>query len=93
MRAAVPVECIFPLITVDGIEEAFTNLPMQDQMTSTSFWQPTPSRFWGIGDSGIGGIEVSIGKLAIYTAAGGIDPTSSYTGDAGCGDESPSSAE
>jgi malate dehydrogenase (oxaloacetate-decarboxylating) len=28
----------------------------------------------GIGDWGIGGIEVSIGKLAIYTAAGGIDP-------------------
>src|SRR6202021_1246431 len=29
----------------------------------------------GIGDWGIGGIEVSIGKLAIYTAAGGINPT------------------
>lgn len=28
----------------------------------------------GIGDWGIGGIEVSIGKLAIFTAAGGIDP-------------------
>jgi malate dehydrogenase (oxaloacetate-decarboxylating) len=28
----------------------------------------------GLGDWGIGGIEVSIGKLAIYTAAGGIDP-------------------
>jgi malate dehydrogenase (oxaloacetate-decarboxylating) len=28
----------------------------------------------GIGDWGVGGIEVSIGKLAIYTAAGGIDP-------------------
>ena len=29
----------------------------------------------GLGDWGIGGIEVAIGKLAIYTAAGGIDPT------------------
>jgi malate dehydrogenase (oxaloacetate-decarboxylating) len=29
----------------------------------------------GIGDWGVGGIEVSIGKLAIYTAAGGIDPS------------------
>jgi malate dehydrogenase (oxaloacetate-decarboxylating) len=28
----------------------------------------------GIGDWGVGGIEVSIGKLAVYTAAGGIDP-------------------
>src|SRR5258706_42564 len=31
-------------------------------------------RVLGIGDWGVGGIEVSIGKLAIYTAAGGIDP-------------------
>jgi malate dehydrogenase (oxaloacetate-decarboxylating) len=29
----------------------------------------------GIGDWGVGGIEVSIGKLAIYTAAGGVDPS------------------
>lgn len=28
----------------------------------------------GIGDWGVGGIEVSIGKLAICTAAGGVDP-------------------
>ena len=32
-------------------------------------------RVMGIGDWGVGGIEVSIGKLTIYTAAGGIDPT------------------
>jgi malate dehydrogenase (oxaloacetate-decarboxylating) len=28
----------------------------------------------GVGDWGVGGIEVAIGKLAIYTAAGGVDP-------------------
>ncbi|HEV2360154.1 MAG TPA: NAD-dependent malic enzyme, partial [Acidimicrobiales bacterium] len=28
----------------------------------------------GIGDWGVGGIEISIGKLAVYTAAAGIDP-------------------
>ena len=29
----------------------------------------------GIGDWGVGGIQISIGKLAIYTAGGGIDPS------------------
>jgi malate dehydrogenase (oxaloacetate-decarboxylating) len=28
----------------------------------------------GIGDWGVGGIDISLGKLAVYTAAGGIDP-------------------
>lgn len=58
----------------DGIEEAFVNFHAGpddiDLILATD-----AERILGIGDWGIGGIEVSIGKLAIYTAAGGIDPT------------------
>ncbi len=58
----------------EGIEEAFANLGAGpediDLIVATDAEQ-----ILGIGDWGVGGIEVSIGKLAIYTAAGGIDPT------------------
>jgi len=58
----------------DAIEEAFGNLGQGpddiDLILATDAEQ-----ILGIGDWGVGGIEVSIGKLAIYTAAGGIDPT------------------
>ncbi|HEX4771203.1 MAG TPA: NAD-dependent malic enzyme [Bryobacteraceae bacterium] len=57
-----------------AIDEAFANLGAGpddiDLIVATDAEQ-----ILGIGDWGIGGIEVSIGKLAIYTAAGGIDPT------------------
>lgn len=58
----------------ESIEEAFANLGAAsgeiDLILATDAEQ-----ILGIGDWGVGGIEVSIGKLAIYTAAGGIDPT------------------
>jgi malate dehydrogenase (oxaloacetate-decarboxylating) len=58
----------------EAIEEAFTNLGAGpgdiDLILATDAEQ-----ILGIGDWGVGGIEVSIGKLAIYTAAGGVDPT------------------
>ena len=57
----------------DAIEEALANFgagPSDiDLILATDAEQ-----ILGIGDWGVGGIEVSIGKLAIYTAAGGIDP-------------------
>jgi malate dehydrogenase (oxaloacetate-decarboxylating) len=57
----------------EGIEEAFASLDAGpddiDLIIATDAEQ-----ILGIGDWGVGGIEVSIGKLAIYTAAGGIDP-------------------
>ncbi len=59
---------------VETIEEAFASLGAGsgdiDLILATDAEQ-----ILGIGDWGVGGIEVSIGKLAIYTAAGGIDPT------------------
>jgi malate dehydrogenase (oxaloacetate-decarboxylating) len=57
----------------EAIEEAFANIGAGpddiDLILATDAGQVL-----GIGDWGVGGIEVSIGKLAIYTAAGGIDP-------------------
>jgi len=57
----------------DAMEEAFANLGAGaadiDLIVATDAEQ-----ILGVGDWGVGGIEVSIGKLAIYTAAGGIDP-------------------
>jgi malate dehydrogenase (oxaloacetate-decarboxylating) len=58
----------------EAIEEAFASLGAGpgdiDIILATDAEQ-----ILGIGDWGVGGIEVSIGKLAIYTAAGGIDPS------------------
>ena len=58
----------------EAIEEAFANLGAGpgdiDLILATD-----AEHILGIGDWGVGGIEVSIGKLAIYTAAGGVDPT------------------
>src|SRR5579862_5461535 len=57
-----------------GIEQALGNLGAGpddiDLILATDAEQ-----IFGIGDWGVGGIEIAIGKLAICTAAGGIDPT------------------
>ena len=57
----------------EAIEEAFSNVSASpndiDLVLATDAEQVL-----GIGDWGVGGMEVSIGKLAIYTAAGGINP-------------------
>ena len=57
----------------EGIEAAFKNLGAGpddiDLILATDAEQ-----VYGIGEWGVGGIEIAIGKLAIYTAVGGIDP-------------------
>ena len=74
MNAGGRAACISRLTMPKRIEEAFANLGAGpgdiDLILATDAEQ-----ILGIGDWGVGGIEVSIGKLAIYTAAGGIDPT------------------
>ncbi len=58
---------------IDGIEQAFANIGAGpediDLILATDAEQ-----ILGVGDWGVGGVEISIGHLAIYTAAGGIDP-------------------
>jgi len=58
----------------DAIDDAFRNFGAGpediDLLVATDAEQ-----ILGIGDWGVGGIAISIGKLAVYTAAAGIDPT------------------
>jgi malate dehydrogenase (oxaloacetate-decarboxylating) len=59
---------------IEGIEEAFANLGA-GQEDIDLILATDAEQILGLGDWGVGGIEISIGKLAIYTAAAGIDPT------------------
>jgi malate dehydrogenase (oxaloacetate-decarboxylating) len=59
---------------LDGIEAAFANLGAGSEDIDLIL-ATDAEQILGLGDWGVGGIEISIGKLAIYTAAGGIDPT------------------
>jgi malate dehydrogenase (oxaloacetate-decarboxylating) len=58
----------------DAVEGAFGNLGAGESDIDLIL-ATDAEQIFGIGDWGVGGIEISIGKLAIYTAAGGIDPT------------------
>ena len=57
----------------DGVEESLANYGLGpddcDLIVATD-----SEGILGIGDQGVGGIQISIGKLSVYTAAGGIHP-------------------
>ncbi|AWB43374.1 NAD-dependent malic enzyme [Paenibacillus sp. CAA11] len=59
---------------IDGIEEAFLNSGVGSSDIDLIVATDSES-ILGIGDWGVGGINIAIGKLAVYTAAAGIDPS------------------
>lgn len=59
---------------IDGISKAFENIDLGPDDIDIIVATDSES-ILGIGDWGIGGIKIAIGKLAVYTAAAGIDPS------------------
>jgi malate dehydrogenase (oxaloacetate-decarboxylating) len=57
----------------DGIEKAFATLQLGSQDVDLIVCSDA-EEILGIGDWGVGGIQIAVGKLAVYTAAAGIDP-------------------
>lgn len=56
---------------IHEIDQALSNVPLNDVRLAVA---TDSSAILGIGDQGFGGMAISIGKLAIYTAAGGLGP-------------------
>jgi malate dehydrogenase (oxaloacetate-decarboxylating) len=57
----------------DGIERAFDHLGLGAEDVDLIVASDA-EEILGIGDWGVGGIDIAVGKLAVYTAAAGIDP-------------------
>lgn len=58
---------------VDGIDRALDSTGLQPEDVDLVVASDAEA-ILGIGDWGVGGIDISIGKLAVYTVAAGIDP-------------------
>ncbi|MUL74950.1 NAD-dependent malic enzyme [Mycolicibacterium sp. CBMA 226] len=58
----------------DDMEAAFATLGLGPQDVDLIVCSDA-EQILGIGDWGVGGIQIAVGKLAIYSAGGGIDPS------------------
>lgn len=56
---------------IDRVEEMLDNVSVNDVRMIVA---TDSSAILGIGDQGFGGMAISIGKLSLYTAAGGVGP-------------------
>ncbi len=56
---------------IQQMDSALANTPINDVRLAVA---TDSSAILGIGDQGFGGLAISIGKLSIYTAAGGLGP-------------------
>ncbi|WP_117238274.1 NAD-dependent malic enzyme [Thermus sediminis] len=56
---------------IDQVEEALQNVPLEEVRLIVA---TDSSAILGIGDQGYGGMAISIGKLTLYTAVGGVGP-------------------
>ncbi|MDR6217927.1 NAD-dependent malic enzyme [Deinococcus soli (ex Cha et al. 2016)] len=56
---------------IDRAESALANVPLNDVRIIVA---TDSSAILGIGDQGFGGMAISIGKLSLYTVAGGVGP-------------------
>ncbi|GAA3368751.1 NAD-dependent malic enzyme [Streptomyces sannanensis] len=57
----------------DDMEKAFATLELGPEDVDLIVCTDA-EEILGIGDWGVGGIQISVGKLAVYTAAAGVDP-------------------
>ncbi|RIH86476.1 NAD-dependent malic enzyme [Calidithermus roseus] len=56
---------------IDHVEQTLSNVPLEEVRLIVA---TDSSAILGIGDQGFGGLAIAIGKLSLYTAAGGVGP-------------------
>ncbi|WP_027892978.1 NAD-dependent malic enzyme [Calidithermus chliarophilus] len=56
---------------IDHVEQTLANVPLEEVRLIVA---TDSSAILGIGDQGFGGLAIAIGKLSLYTAAGGVGP-------------------